>query len=78
MSGFIYSLDYAIGDWLNKTLAHPVLDVVFKVITSLGDAGWFWIVLSVILLCFKKTRRYGVSMALNPGLTVEDLDMLLG
>lgn len=65
MSGFIYSLDYAINDFLNETLAHPVLDVVFKVITSLGDAGWFWIALSVVLLCFKKTRRYGVSMALS-------------
>ena len=34
----------------------------FKAITFLGEGGWFYIVVGVILLLFKRTRRLGVTM----------------
>ena len=40
------------------------LDVVCPVITAFGDYGIFWIALSLILLCFKKTRKVGLGMIL--------------
>lgn len=40
------------------------LDFIMPLITSLSDAGIFWIILAVILLCFKKTRRAGMTMGL--------------
>lgn len=40
-----------------------VLDPFFKTITHLGDAGLFWIALTVIMLCFKKTRKAGICSA---------------
>lgn len=63
-------------EWLNQievgilhsiyeTLECAFLDKVMPVITSLGDAGIFWIVLAVIFLFFKKTRRAGISMAFS-------------
>ena len=63
-------------DWLNQfevgilhslyeTFQCTFLDKVMPVITSLGDAGIFWIALAVILLFFKKTRRAGISMAFS-------------
>jgi len=65
MSDKIYAFDFAILDWLNETLVHPILDRVFAFITFLGDAGWFWLALAIILLFFKKTRRIGISMAIS-------------
>ena len=65
MIEFIESIDFAILNWLNDNLAHPVLDVIFRFITHLGDGGWLWIALTAIFLCFKKTRRYGVTMAIS-------------
>ncbi len=65
MSETIYAFDFAILDWLNENLAHPLLDRFFALITFLGDAGWFWIVLTAIFLLFKKTRRIGISMAIS-------------
>lgn len=38
------------------------LDSVMIFITSLGNHGIFWITLSVIFVCFKKTRRCGFLM----------------
>lgn len=40
-------------------------DTFFPVITKLGDGGIFWIVLAVVLLCFRKTRRAGLAMAIS-------------
>ena len=65
MSDFIYSIDFAINDFIADYLTHPVFDAIFRVITFLGDAGWFWIALTVSFLLFKETRRYGVSMAIS-------------
>ena len=38
-------------------------DVFFKNITHLGDAGIFWILLTVAMLCFKQTRKAGIYSA---------------
>ena len=45
-------------------LHHPVLDRVLVIITTLGNAGWFFIALGLILLAFKKTRRTGFHVLL--------------
>lgn len=49
--------------WIQENLRNPACDVFFKSITHLGDGGIFWILLTVVLLCFKKTRRAGVFSA---------------
>lgn len=48
-----------------ENLQCTFLDKFMPVITSLGDAGIFWIVLSVLFLFFKKTRRAGIAMAFS-------------
>ncbi len=45
-------------------LRNPVLDKVMPVITSLGNAGAIWILLTLLLLLIPKTRRSGWIMAL--------------
>ena len=33
-----------------ETLHNPITNPIFYVITTLGNAGWFWIVLAVLML----------------------------
>lgn len=49
--------------FIQNNIRNPILDPVFNAITHLGDGGIFWIILTVFLLCFRKTRRAGVYSA---------------
>lgn len=46
-----------------QTLRNPFLDWLMPVISHMGN-GVLYIVLAVVLLCFKKTRRIGVVLTL--------------
>lgn len=54
-------MELQILDWL-YSLHNPVMDKIMVYITRLGDGGIFWILVAVILLMSKKTRRWGVAM----------------
>ncbi len=56
--------DLPILDWIAANLWCPLLDAVMPIITLLGDAGIFWIAVAVVLLCFQKTRKTGLSMGI--------------
>lgn len=43
----------------------PWLDELMKFITSLGDGGWFWIALGLVLACVKRTRVMGFSILIS-------------
>ncbi len=60
----ITSFDFKILDFI-QTLRTPFLDKVFTFITHLGDEGYVWIAIAVILLFFKKTRKCGIIMAIT-------------
>ena len=46
----------------------PILDKIMVALSTLGNAGIFWIVLSVILLIPKKYRKCGFQMMLSMAL----------
>lgn len=54
--------EIGILDFIRETFSCKFLDYFFKFITSLTDSGIFWIILAVVLLCFKKTRKTGISL----------------
>ena len=56
--------DLPILDWIAANLWCPLLDAVMPVITVLGNAGIFWMVITATLLLFKKTRRVGLGMGI--------------
>lgn len=56
----INPFDAAVMEFIQNHLHNAVTDAVMPVITTLGEAGAVWIVLSLVLLCFKKTRATGV------------------
>ena len=60
----LLTLDGNILLWIQDNLRNPVLTAILKPITHLGDKGIFWILLTLVLLAFRKTRKAGIcSMA---------------
>lgn len=50
-------------DFIRNTFSCKFLDYFFVGITTLSNKGIFWIILAVALLCFKKTRKTGICLA---------------
>lgn len=50
---------------INSALSYKLLDYIFLFISLIGDKGMIWIILSVILIAFKKTRKAGVCTAIS-------------
>ncbi len=46
--------------WIQNTVRTDALTPVMKAITHLGDAGIFWILLTLVLLIIPKTRKAGL------------------
>lgn len=57
-------------DFLHSLLSlhNDVLDKIMIFFTNLGDAGILWIVIAVILLFIKKTRKCGIMMLISMAL----------
>ena len=60
-----YIMEIQILHWF-ETLHNPITNPIFYVITTLGNAGWFWIVLAVLMLTVlpKKYKKAGLKMAI--------------
>lgn len=56
----INNLDIWILDFINDNLHNPILDKLMMFITSLGNSGLIWIVISIILITIPKYRKVGV------------------
>ncbi len=60
----IYSLDYAVLDFIQNVFSCDFADFFMRIITHLGDGGLFWIAIAAVCLINKKTRKTGVVMGL--------------
>lgn len=60
-----YIMEIQILHWF-ETLHNPITNPIFYVITTLGNVGWFWIVLAVLMLTVlpKKYKKAGLTMAI--------------
>lgn len=59
---FIYSVDFAVLDFIQETMRCQFLDYVMAFFSYLGEAGGIWIISSIIMMCFRKTRATGVMV----------------
>lgn len=57
--------DLPILEWIAHNLQSAFLDAIMPVITVLGDAGIFWILLALVLLCIPKYRKIGLTMGVS-------------
>ena len=62
-------------DFIQQYLRFDLLDKLMVLLTRLADDGIVWIVLAVALICFKQTRKMGITLgvALLLGLVVGNL-----
>ena len=56
----LLSLDGELLLWIQDHLRVDAMNGFWIFITSLGNGGWFWIVLGILLLFFPKTRKLGL------------------
>lgn len=69
MFQFLLELDSSILIWIQDMIRSELLTPVMIFITTLGNGGAFWILLSLGLLIPKKTRIIGIMMLLSLGIT---------
>ena len=58
----IYNFDVNILEFIRENTSSPFLDSIMPIITAIGNGGILYIILSIVLIAFKKTRRYGIMM----------------
>lgn len=63
----VHTMDYSILAYISEKWRGGSLDTVWKLFSLLGNYGAVWIVLAVLLLFFRKTRRAGLAMLLALG-----------
>ncbi len=59
---FLNSYEIPILDFIRENIGCKFLDTVMPIITSLADKGLFWILIAVVMLFFRKTRKMGITM----------------
>lgn len=48
--------------WIQEYVRNPVLTPLMKTITHFGDYGMFWILMTILLLLYQKTRKIGLTV----------------
>lgn len=64
----LLSLDGGLLLWIQKFARIDALNPIAAFYTHMGDAGLLWVGLSLVMLCFKRTRRAGVVGLIALGL----------
>ena len=59
MISLINNIDINILNFIRENFSNPVMDKLMIIITNLGNVGFIWIVIGVILLAQRKYRKVG-------------------
>ncbi len=73
----IYEIDENILLFIQEYVRNPILTPVFKFITTLGNSGIFWIILTAVFLVTKKYRKAGVAGAIALILSLIVVNLIL-
>ena len=60
---WIQQIDFIILEWIQSHLQGVALDLLMPLITALGNGGWLFILLALVLLLSKRYRRQGYALA---------------
>ena len=61
----IQEVDFLILNFIRENTTNPFLDFIMPFITHLGSSGAIWIIICIILLALKKSRRTGITLAIS-------------
>lgn len=64
----ITKMDIQILNWIQEHISCEVLDKVFPVITFLGNYGWFFVLIAIVLFCIPKYRKWGAYLGTSLGI----------
>ncbi len=64
----IATLDQNLLLWIQEYVRQEWMTPFWTFVTSLGDAGWFWIVVSALLLLPESTRKVGIMALVSLGI----------
>ncbi len=70
-------MDASILLFIQDNIRNPILDPIMKGLSFLGNKGAFWVLLTIILLIFAKTRKAGLASLIAIILTFVVNDLLL-
>lgn len=73
----IFNAEQAVLLWIQENLRNDFLTPVFLFITKLGDAGFIFLVLSVLLLIVPGTRKTGIAAGVSLGVTSLLVNLIL-
>lgn len=62
---WLQSIDAGILLFIQEHMRIEALNGFWKAITVLGNAGWFWVMLAIILIIPRKTRKIGLTALLS-------------
>ena len=62
---WIQQIDFMILEWIQSHLQGAALDLLMPMITALGNGGWLFILLALVLLLSKRYRRQGCALAVS-------------
>lgn len=63
--------------WIQQNLRAPFFEGLSKALSFLGEAGMFWILLTLALMAFKKTRRDGIYCGVSILLTFIVVNLII-
>lgn len=65
---YITKIDFSILYYIQEHLRCSFLDFLMPLFGFIQEGGMVWIVISIILICFKKTRYCGFAILLAMGI----------
>ncbi len=68
MIEFITKIDFNILYWIQENLKCAFMDFMMPLFSFIEEGGMVWIAVSIILICFKKTRYCGFAILLAMGI----------
>jgi Membrane-associated phospholipid phosphatase len=65
MFNLINNLDGYTLLFIQQHMRTPILTPFLKLLTDMGNSGLIWLIITIALLCFKKTRSVGLAALLS-------------
>lgn len=74
---WLTNIDFQILDWIQANMRSPFFDWLMPKLSLLGEWGLIWIVIGIVLLFFRKTRRTAVIMLVSAAVVLLVGELLL-
>ena len=73
---FYFNWEFDVLCWF-QSIRNDVLDFIFPKISFLGNSGWFWIVVGILVFIFAKDKRFSWNMIFGLLLSAIIVNLLL-